>query len=108
MSSEILGIGLSGRSLTDLERRILTETSPYAIVLFGRNIGSPEQLRDLVREVKAMSRRPPLFMIDEEGGRVDRLRHIVPGLPSVEAFGEGERPAGLAKWLGKGVGKAPR
>ena len=31
-------------------------------------------------------------MIDEEGGRVDRLRHLLPGLPSVEAFGEGEQP----------------
>ena len=108
MSSEILGIGLSGKSLTDLERRILTETSPYAIVLFGRNIGGPEQLRDLVREVKAISRRPPLFMIDEEGGRVDRLRHIVPGLPSVEAFGEGEKPAEMSKWLGKVIGMALR
>ncbi|HEY3055109.1 MAG TPA: beta-N-acetylhexosaminidase [Thermoanaerobaculia bacterium] len=108
MCSEILGIGLSGKSLTDLERRILTETSPYAVVLFGRNIASEEQLRDLVREVKAISRHPPLIMIDEEGGRVDRLRHIIPGLPSVEAFEEGEKPAEMSEWLGKVIGMALR
>ncbi|HWW61802.1 MAG TPA: beta-N-acetylhexosaminidase, partial [Thermoanaerobaculia bacterium] len=71
MGTEILGIGLAGRSLSDLERRILRENTPYAVVLFGRNIESGEQLRELVREVKSLSKRPPLFMIDEEGGRVD-------------------------------------
>jgi beta-N-acetylhexosaminidase len=108
MTADVLGIGLTGKSLTDLERRILHETSPYAVVLFGRNIGTVEELRELVREVKSIARRPPLFMIDEEGGRVDRLRHLVPGLPSVEAFGEGERPVELARWGGKVIGMALR
>ncbi len=108
MCSEILGIGLSAKSLTDLERRILAETTPYAVVLFGRNIAGEEQLCDLVREVKAISKRPPLIMIDEEGGRVDRLRHIIPGLPSVEAFAEGEKPAEMSEWLGKVIGMALR
>ncbi|HEX7155408.1 MAG TPA: glycoside hydrolase family 3 N-terminal domain-containing protein [Thermoanaerobaculia bacterium] len=108
MGTAVLGIGLTGRTLTDLERRILRETSPYAVVLFGRNIQSVEQLVDLVREVKAAARRPPLFMIDEEGGRVDRLRHLIPGLPSAEAFGEGERPHEMAQWGGKVIGMALR
>src|SRR5204862_5199007 len=96
MHNGVLGIGLTGKSLTDLERKIITETSPYAIVLFGRNIGDPVQLRELVREVKSIAPRPPMFMIDEEGGRVDRLRHLVPGLPSAEAFGEGDQPIELS------------
>ena len=108
MAPDILGIGLTGRSLTDLERRILTEATPYAVVLFGRNIGGVEQFRDLVAEVKSLVAKPPIFMIDEEGGRVDRLRHLVPGLPSAEAFGEGERPADLARWSGKVIGMALR
>ncbi|HEY6842639.1 MAG TPA: beta-N-acetylhexosaminidase [Thermoanaerobaculia bacterium] len=108
MHNDTLGIGLTGKSLTDLERRIITETSPYAIILFGRNVGDAEQLRALVREVKAIAKRPPVFMIDEEGGRVDRLRHLLPGLPSAEAFGEGERPAELSQWFGKVIGMALR
>ena len=108
MRPDIYGIGLTGKTLTALERAILAESSPYAVVLFGRNIGSAEQLKDLVAEVKSIAPKPPLFMIDEEGGRVDRLRHLVPGLPSAEAFAEGERPAELSQWLGKVIGMALR
>src|SRR5256885_1556152 len=108
MGNSILGIGLVGKSLSDLERRILSEHSPYAVVLFGRNIQDVVQLRQLIAEVKSISRRAPLFMIDEEGGRVDRLRHIVPGLPSAEAFLEGERSAEMAECSGKVIGMALR
>lgn len=108
MRPDIYGIGLTGKTLTDLERRILAESSPYAVVLFGRNIGSAEQLKDLVAEVKSIAPKPPLFMIDEEGGRVDRLRHLLPGLPSAEAFAEGEKPAELSRWLGRVIGMALR
>jgi beta-N-acetylhexosaminidase len=105
---EVLGIGLTGKSLTDLERKIISDTVPYAIVLFGRNIDNPEQLRELVSEVKSVALRPPVFMIDEEGGRVDRLRHLIPGLPSAEAFAEGEQSAELSHWMGKVIGMALR
>ena len=108
MGNEILGIGLTGKSLTDLERKLLAESSPYAVVLFGRNIGSAEQLRELIREVKRVARRPPLIMIDEEGGRVDRLRNLVPGLPSAESFCEGEQPAEMSLWFGRIIGMALR
>jgi beta-N-acetylhexosaminidase len=105
---DILGVGITGKSLTELERRILRESSPYAVVLFGRNIGDAEQLRELVREIKSIARRPPLFMIDEEGGRVDRLRHLIQGLPSAEAFAEGERAAEMSQRSGHVIGLALR
>src|SRR5205085_891202 len=105
---DILGIGITGRTLTDLERSIISETSPYAVVLFGRNIESDEQLRELVSECKRIAKRPPLMMIDEEGGRVDRLRNLVPGLPSAQAFDEGEQPLEMSEWTGKVIGMALR
>src|SRR6266550_3805633 len=108
MNRDILAIGITGTSLTHLERRLLREASPYAVVLFGRNIGGAEQFRELVREIKGVSTRAPLMMIDEEGGRVDRLRHLIPGLPSAEAFAEGERPGEMAAWLGRVIGMALR
>lgn len=108
MTRDVLGIGLVGKTLTPLEHRILAESSPYAVVLFGRNIDSAQHLVDLVGEVKRVAERPPVFMIDEEGGRVDRLRHIVPGLPSAEGFGEGERQAELSEWFGRVIGMALR
>jgi beta-N-acetylhexosaminidase len=108
MEHDLFAIGLTGQSITDLERRILKEASPYAVVLFGRNIGGAEQLRELVREIKSLAARPPVMMIDQEGGRVDRLRHLIPGLPSAEAFAEGEKPAEMSAWLGRVIGMALR
>lgn len=109
MPTDLLGIGITGKSLTYLERRILRETTPYAVVLFGRNVGEAQELRELVAEIKSLAPgRPPLFMIDEEGGRVDRLRHLIPGLPSAEAFGEGEEPAAMSRWCGRVIGMALR
>ena len=108
MTTDLFGIGLAGKQLTPLERSILAERSPYAVVLFGRNIDSAAHLKELVAEVKSVAQRPPLFMIDEEGGRVDRLRHIVPGLPSAEGFAEGDRPAELSEWFGRVIGVALR
>jgi beta-N-acetylhexosaminidase len=105
---DILAIGLTGQSLTDLERKLLSEDAPFAVVIFGRNIGEAGEFRELVREIKAVAARPPLMMIDQEGGRVDRLRHLIPGLPSVEAFGEGERPREMSAWLGRVIGIALR
>ncbi len=108
MTTDVLGIGLAGKKLTPLERSILADSSPYGVVLFGRNIDSAQHLRELVEEVKSVAQRPPLFMIDEEGGRVDRLRHLVPGLPSAEAFGEGDRPEFMSEWFGRVIGTALR
>ncbi len=65
---------------------MLAERSPFAVVLFARNVESATQLHDLIGEVRAASPRPPLFMIDEEGGRVDRLRALVPGIPGASDF----------------------
>jgi beta-N-acetylhexosaminidase len=108
MTADVLGIGLAGKQLTPLEKTILAESSPYAVLLFGRNIHGPQHLRDLVAEAKSVSRRPPLFMIDEEGGRVDRLRNLIPGLPSAEAFEEKDRPAELSERFGRVIGIALR
>src|SRR5260221_12402593 len=96
--TDILGIGITGKSLTDLERRILREHSPYAVVLFGRNVGDPEQLGELIREIKGVATRPPLLMIDEEGGREARLRNLIPGLPRAEVFAAGERRVERSDW----------
>jgi len=108
MGTQLLGIGLTGPALTDLERRIVVDVAPYAIVLFGRNIESPRQLRELIAEIKSIAKRPPVFMIDQEGGRVDRLRKLIPGLPSAQSFEEGADAAKMAAWAGRVMGMALR
>ena len=108
MGRGILGVGITGTTLTDLEKSILRDLTPYAVVLFGRNIDTAAQLSDLIGEIRSLSSTPPLLMIDEEGGRVDRLRHILPGLPSAEAFREGEQTAELVEEFGSLIGRLLR
>jgi beta-N-acetylhexosaminidase len=108
MAADILGVGLTGPVLTELEREILRKTPPYAIVLFGRNITGVQQLQELCEEIKRISPKPPVLMIDEEGGRVDRLRNLIPGFPSAAAFMEGDEPERLAGWSGRLIGRALR
>src|SRR5206468_3948795 len=65
MSTDLLGIGITSTSLTDLERRILRENPPYAVVIFGRNIGEADEFRELTSEIKSLApSAPPLLMID--------------------------------------------
>jgi beta-N-acetylhexosaminidase len=108
MGSRILGVGITGKTLTDLERRMMSESPPYAVILFARNVGEAAQLKDLVAEIKALSPEPPVIMIDQEGGRVDRLRNLFPGLPPAEALLEVERPLEFAYRSGYVMGKALR
>ena len=76
----------------------------------GGTSGTSAQFRELVAEVKSLAPgKPPLFMIDEEGGRVDRLRNILPGLPSVRGFRRrGSRRPSCREWFGKVIGMALR
>jgi beta-N-acetylhexosaminidase len=54
---------------------LLGESPPWGFILFKRNCGSPEQVRKLVEELRDASGRPDApVLIDEEGGRVQRLQ----------------------------------
>lgn len=67
--------GCEGLSLTEEERRFFTEQNPLGFILFARNCDNPAQVKALVDELKAtVSHREALVLIDQEGGRVARLR----------------------------------
>ncbi|MGX7953196.1 beta-N-acetylhexosaminidase [Tsuneonella sp. HG249] len=77
----------SGLRLTDDERGLFRETDPAGYILFGRNVDTPDQLRALTDSLRELHGRDRLFVcIDQEGGRVARLRP-----PHFTAF-----PAGAA------------
>jgi beta-N-acetylhexosaminidase len=68
-------VGLSGPELTTAERRIFARTKPLGAIVFARNIDNPRQLADLVVEFRlAIGRHDAPILIDQEGGRVARLR----------------------------------
>lgn len=73
--SKAVIFGCSGLSLTDEERALFRGEKPWGYILFARNVSEPDQIRDLVADMRDSCGFPdaPVF-IDQEGGRVQRLR----------------------------------
>ena len=81
-------LGCSGPVLTPEERDFFAEVRPWGFILFRRNVESPEQVRDLTAALREAVGRPDApILIDQEGGRVQRLRppHW-PSYPSGRAY----------------------
>lgn len=106
MKKSVLGVGITGLTLNDLERRILDEITPYSVILFARNVGDEAQLVSLVRDIKSYGDRPPLVVIDQEGGRVDRLRTLIPGIPGASRTSSIHGSEEVAHRLGELIGEA--
>ena len=83
---QFLFIGLPGTELDADTRALIEEVQPGGIIIFGRNVASPEQLRSLLDGVRELVRTPPLFGIDQEGGLVDRLRRIFTPMPAARTI----------------------
>jgi beta-N-acetylhexosaminidase len=65
--------GLAGPVLTDDERAFLREAQPWGFILFQRNVARPEGLCRLIEDVRTTLGRVAPALIDQEGGRVQRL-----------------------------------
>ncbi|MDO5657003.1 MAG: glycoside hydrolase family 3 N-terminal domain-containing protein [Paracoccus sp. (in: a-proteobacteria)] len=66
--------GLEGTELTGVERDFFRSTDPWGFILFARNVESPDQLRRLTSDLRDAVGRDCLITVDQEGGRVQRLR----------------------------------
>jgi beta-N-acetylhexosaminidase len=98
-------VGLPGPEVTAEERAVLEEVRPVGVILFGRNVEGPEQVRRLVEAVGELEPRP-FVCIDLEGGCVNRLQPIWGPLPSPAAAAAAGRRA--IKALGEAAGAACR
>ena len=65
--------GLAGTVLSQEERRFLRETRPWGIIIFKRNVAAPAELRRLIAEARSALGREAPVLVDQEGGRVQRL-----------------------------------
>jgi len=78
MNSHSLGqlimTGVPGKELEPETAGLFGRIQPGAFILFARNIESPLQLRKLVDDLRNLSKIEPIITIDQEGGRVQRLR----------------------------------
>src|SRR5678810_908656 len=83
---QLFFIGLPGTEIDSETRELIQEVNPGGVIIFGRNVAGPEQLRALLDAVPEVVPTHPLFGIDQEGGLVDRLRKIFTPMPSARTI----------------------
>src|SRR5207253_8897638 len=80
MSADSLGqlilTGVPGPQLDAETGKLVRRVQPGGFILFARNIESAAQLRKLIDDLRGLSKIEPIVTIDQEGGRVSRLRLI--------------------------------
>lgn len=80
---------VSGPELLPDERAFLKEASPWGVILMGRSCVSKPQVKSLVEDIKSSLGRDALIFIDQEGGRVARLKDPEwPSFPAAALYGE--------------------
>lgn len=81
-------MGVPGTELDAKTAAIIREVQPAGFILFGRNIKVPAQLRKLVDDLRGEMKQTPIVTIDQEGGRVSRLKECGAEPPSAKQLRE--------------------
>ena len=78
--------GLLGTELSQAERDFFRSADPWGFILFARNVESPDQLRRLTGDLRDAVGRDAIVTVDQEGGRVQRMRapHWAEWLPPLD------------------------
>jgi len=92
-------VGIAGLSLAPAEAALFRAHSPAGVILFRRNVKDPAQLRALTTALRRVLPAGAVIMVDQEGGRVARLRpphwQSHPPAAAIGALFEKDRAAGL-------------
>jgi len=94
-----LMVSIEGTALNESTRSRLVHPSIGGVILFARNYHSPEQLRALTGEIRALKSPELLIAVDQEGGRVQRFQEDFTRLPDMETIGKrfsADQESGLA------------
>ncbi len=100
-------IGFEGHTASADAKTLLREFGAGTVVLFGRNVAAPEQVAELVRELQETARlagheQPLLVAVDQEGGRVARMKEPWTVWPPARAVGRTQDEAS-ARELGRAI-----
>jgi len=88
--------GFDGHAVPAELKALVREFDLAGVILFARNVAGPDQVADLAAEVSSLARDLPLWVsVDQEGGRVARLRHPFTEWPPMATLGR-SGDAGLA------------
>jgi beta-N-acetylhexosaminidase len=116
-TGQIALVGIPGHELDSKTAAALKRLQPGGFILFTRNIKSPEGLYKLIEDLRDLSKTEPVITIDQEGGRVSRLKAIGNEPPSASqlryennaemARRHGELTAKLLRLFGFNLNLAP-
>src|SRR5476651_1892179 len=73
MAARAFILGLSGLTLSDGERAFIREAQPWGLIIFKRNVSTPAQVSELTRSFRDTLGSNAPVLVDQEGGRVQRL-----------------------------------
>src|SRR5471030_380513 len=111
MESDSLGqlilTGVPGYELDSKTAALFRRVQPGGFILFGRNIKSAPQLRKLIDDLRDLSVNEPIITIDQEGGRVARLRLIGNEPPNAQQL-RGRNDVSLVRRHGEITGRLLR
>src|SRR4051812_43568175 len=79
---QLLILGFDGTDFSGPVKTLVTELQPGGVILFARNIVSPQQTWDLMDGCRRTVRAPLFTCIDLEGGTVDRLKNVIAPAPA--------------------------
>jgi beta-N-acetylhexosaminidase len=85
---QLLLVGVPGFEMDTETARVFRKVQPGGFILFGRNIRSAPQLRKLIEDLRDLSEIEPIVTVDQEGGRVSRLKLIGNEPPNAQQFRE--------------------
>jgi beta-N-acetylhexosaminidase len=89
---QLLIVGFDGAEMTHHLSSLLTRLQPAGVILFARNIKSPQQTWRLLRDCQKCVSTPLFTCVDLEGGNVDRFRDVLGPTPAAaEVFATGDR-----------------
>src|ERR1051325_2985921 len=85
---QLILTGVPGKELDRKSAELFRRVQPGGFILFGRNIETAAQLRKLIDDLRDLSQIEPIITIDQEGGRVSRLRLIGNEPPNAQQLRE--------------------
>ena len=104
---QLLFGGFDGTRLPPDVATLLGQGRLGGVVLFSRNVAGPEQLAALVAEIHAASAVPCVVAVDQEGGRVQRLRDPWTEWPPMARLGDLDDPE-LSRRVGRAIARELR
>src|SRR5574337_1530240 len=80
-------LGFEGQEPSEILETFVQDLTPGGLILFGRNLGSPEEIAALTGALQVVSPTPLFFAIDQEGGKVARLQPPFTKWPAASVYG---------------------